>query len=151
MGRAVAAALIDALENHETITMVSEYTGIPVEEIMDIKRASSKPTSLDKPIGEDGDETRGAFLASDDNVEEEVISNDRDARIHRLIDDIREKSSRDAEIIEMTYGLGDYYRPMTRTSVARAIGIKADDVDRSLKRSHLYLQGRLDKTVDSVV
>ena len=107
---------------------------IPVNQEYDIykKRMAGESVNmtnvkLDKPIGEDGDNTMGDLILRQDFVDP-FEAQDEALLLRKLLSALNEK---DRQIIELFYGLvGD---GMSTKDVAEAVGLTAVEVNRALK------------------
>ena len=88
-----------------TIEELSVELELPSEKILEIKEYARETASLDKPLGEDGEQTIGDILVDgDDNTTETAVGR---RLLHddlwKLLDTL---SPREADIIAKRYGLG---------------------------------------------
>ncbi|AYY13904.1 sigma-70 family RNA polymerase sigma factor [Actinobacteria bacterium YIM 96077] len=117
-----------------TVEEVAEEAGLPVERVIELRRVSRDPLSLDTPIGEDGDTSVGEIVEDDDVLQAEDI-----AERHALVDSLRSVLDslppREARIIELRYGLADG-REHTLQDVAEEVGVSRERV-RQLEKHAL--------------
>ena len=107
---------------------------LPVNQEYDIYKRKMKGedinlrnVQLDRPIGEDGDDTLGDIILRQDFVDP-FENEDKDALLRKLLASLKDS---DREIVELFYGLvGD---GMSTKEVAEAVGKSPVEVNRALK------------------
>ena len=93
--------------------------------MIDLREAPQATTSLDKPVGDEGDTALGELLASElPAPEDEVVASER---IDALTDAIGELPAAEREVIELRFGLADG-EEKTRAAIARQMGVSWDRV-----------------------
>lgn len=105
---------------------IADYLEMEVEKVEQARSAIPRTSSLDKPIGEDGESTIGDLLpdpASDQVVEEAISSHDRDV-IHRSLDCL---SQREKDVVMARFGLLGG-QPQTLAEIAEHHGISRERV-----------------------
>jgi RNA polymerase primary sigma factor len=117
-----------------TVEEVAEEAGLPVERVIELRRVSRDPLSLDTPIGEDGYTSVGEIIEDDDVMRAEDV-----AEHHALMESLRtvldSLPPREARIIELRYGLADG-REHTLQDVADEVGVSRERV-RQLEKHAL--------------
>jgi RNA polymerase primary sigma factor len=116
-----------------------------VAEIRALRDAAQATTSLDVPVGEDGDTTLGELFASDrPEPSEEVAENLRVAAIDEALDQL---PARERQVIELRFGLADGEEKSLQ-AIGRELGISADTVHQLENDAlrHLRLDDRLEVT-----
>jgi RNA polymerase primary sigma factor len=108
----------------EEIAEAAEVTLEELEETRDVTRAL---TSLDLPVGAEGDAALGDLLPSEDRgTEEEVEIGLRQEQVREAVERLPEE---EREVIRLRYGLnGDQPTPLTETG--RRLGLSPDQVRR---------------------
>ena len=90
-------------------------------------------TSLDQPVGEDGDTALGDLIpAEPEEPLADIEISLRDEVLGRVLDELPE---RDREVITARYGIGDQ-EPQTLDEIGRRLGLSRERV-RQLERSAL--------------
>jgi len=124
--RKVTAQLADELDREPTDEEIAYAMDMPINKIAHLKSVSVRPSSLDAPIGEDGDTTFGELVSDEneaspfENLHEKSMSNDIRTIISQLDD-------REAEIIRLRFGLdGDH--PLTLEEVGEMFDITRERV-----------------------
>ena len=104
---------------------VAKAAEISVDEIDEIRDAARAVTSLDKPIGEEGDASFGDIVASDEpEPEEEVEVSLRSEALHRALDHLPD---REREVVKLRFGVnGNDPTPLRETG--RRMGLSPERV-----------------------
>jgi RNA polymerase primary sigma factor len=118
------AAQLGRDPSDEEIAQRAELTVDDVQETRDITRSI---TSLDRPIGEEGDAELGDLLESEDlGPEEEVQIGLREEALHAAIDRLPD---REREVVKLRYGInGDDPTPLREAG--RRLGMSPEGVRR---------------------
>ena len=122
----------------EELAVVAE---LPVEEVAELRELNRALTSLDQPVGEDGESSFGDLLASDrPEPMEEVALADRDNRVSQVVADLPET---EREVIRLRFGLqGD--EPLTLRQTGKELGISTERA-RQLEEAGLRRLARSDE------
>ncbi|MEA2429069.1 MAG: polymerase primary sigma factor, partial [Thermoleophilaceae bacterium] len=104
---------------------ISEESGVSIEDMEEIRDAARAVTSLDRPIGEEGDAAFGDIMPSDDlEPEEEVEVSLRAEALHRALDNLPD---REREVVKLRFGVnGDEPTPLRETG--RRMGLSPERV-----------------------
>jgi RNA polymerase primary sigma factor len=102
------------LERQPTDEEISKESGVPIEQIEEIRDAGRAVTSLDKPIGEEGETAFGDLIAAEDMTpEEEVHLTLSEEVIRRTVDELPEP---ERGVLKLRYGInGDEPTPLRET------------------------------------
>jgi RNA polymerase primary sigma factor len=104
----------------EEIAAVAELT---IDEVIELRELSRGLTSLDQPVGEDGETSLGDLMASErPGPVEEVAENDRDRRINEIVGQLPEQ---EAKVIGLRFGLAGE-EPRTLKEAGSVLGISAE-------------------------
>src|SRR5919109_103220 len=106
---------------------VAALAKLPVEQLEEVRRAARAVTSLDRPVGEEGDASFGDLIANEDAPppEEEVrVTLGRDA-LHRALAELPE---REREVLKLRYGLNGDVDPASLEEIGRQLGITRERV-----------------------
>jgi RNA polymerase primary sigma factor len=118
--------LVQTLGREPTIEEVAQAADLPVERIIEFRHLGIDPTSLDAPVGEDGDASMGELL-EDPNAQKPV---EVAARL-LLRDDIATVmeglNDRERAVIERRFGLGGQ-PPSTLEQVGVALGLTRERI-----------------------
>tara|TARA_B100000035_G_scaffold50389_1_gene38973 strand:+ start:5248 stop:6186 length:939 start_codon:yes stop_codon:yes gene_type:complete len=110
-----------------SVFQLSDYLGLPVEEIKDLMCKARQPTSLEIKIGENRDTALIDLLEDetqlpDTLLERQFIKED----IRKLITDLPEMQ---AAVISMRYGIGEeILEPMSMTAIGQVLNMSRDRV-----------------------
>lgn len=110
-----------------SVFQLSDYLGLPVEEIKDLMCKARQPTSLEIKIGENRDTALIELLEDetqlpDTLLERQFIKED----IRKLISDLPEMQ---AAVISMRYGIGEeILEPMSMTAIGQVLNMSRDRV-----------------------
>jgi RNA polymerase primary sigma factor len=98
---------------------------LPIEQVQEVRDAARTVTSLDRPVGEEGDTALGDLLeSSEPDVEEEVEVSLVEETLRRTIEDLPEP---ERDVIRLRYGInGDEPQPLRETG--RRLGLSAERV-----------------------
>ena len=124
--RRISAMMTEALGHEPSDEELAEELGLPLKKLSLLKRASMKTTSLNSPVGEDGD------TSLEEIVEDEKALTPLDklesSNLHDQLDDLRGLlDERETEIINARFGL-DGRTPMTLEEVGRDFGVTRERI-----------------------
>ena len=114
---------------------VAKAAELPLEQVREVRELARAITSLDRPIGEEGETSFGELIPSDaPEPEEEVEVSLREESVHRALEQLPE---RERDVVKLRYGInGDDPTPLRETG--RRLGISPERVrqieSRALKR-----------------
>jgi RNA polymerase primary sigma factor len=98
---------------------LADAAGVSLEELHDLARAARVTTSLDRPVGEEGETSLGALIADGgDEVSDEVIIGLGHEAVRRTVAALPEP---DRTVIRLRYGLDGDEQPQTFAAIARAM------------------------------
>jgi RNA polymerase primary sigma factor len=119
----------------EEIAAVAE---LPVDEVIELRELNRAMTSLDQPVGDDGETAFGELLASDlPQPLEEVSDADRDNRLNALVQDLPEP---ERNVIRLRFGLtGD--EPRTPRQTGMELGITTEQARKLEEKGLQRLAG----------
>jgi RNA polymerase primary sigma factor len=111
---------------------IGEAARLPAERVAEIRDAARTVTSLDRPIGEEGDTAFGELLpAEGEEPWREVEIGTEETVLRRALDEL---SERDRQVVSLRYGLDG--EPMSLAEVGRRLGISRERA-RQLERAAL--------------
>ena len=115
------------LDRDPTDEELSKRSDLPLAEIDRIRDAARTITSVDKPVGDEGDTTLGELLPSDEpEVTEEVDITLREEAIRQAVSKL---PSPEREVVKLRYGInGDDPTPIEETG--RRLDLSANQVRR---------------------
>jgi RNA polymerase primary sigma factor len=107
---------------------IAKAVKLPLKQVSEVREAARVITSLDRPVGEEGESGLGDLLASDDrSVEEEVDVTLTHEAVHSALDDLPE---RERAILKMRYGIdgGNGSEPQSLEEIGRRMGLTRERV-----------------------
>jgi RNA polymerase primary sigma factor len=124
--RRVERSLVQQLGREPTIDEVARAVELPVERLEEFRQLSIDPTSLDAPIGEDGDGSMGELI-EDGNA---TVPPDAAARLllrQHLVRVLDELNPRERIVIARRFGLDDQ-QPQTLEQVGTELGLTRERI-----------------------
>ena len=101
---------------------IAEETGLELELVLEAAKADREPTSLDLPVGDDGETSLGALIATDEaSPHEEVADTLRHEAVQKAIDTLPDK---ERTVIHLRFGTGGE-PPQTLSEVGRRLGLSS--------------------------
>jgi RNA polymerase primary sigma factor len=117
--------LATKLGREPTEQELADAVELPVDQVIEIRKAARPLTSLDQPVGDDGETAFGDLLASNaPNPEDEVVS---DAGTSAVQDAVNRLPERERDVVELRFGLGGR-EPTPLRETGRKLGISAERV-----------------------
>ncbi len=111
---------------------VGQAARLPAERVAEIRDAARTVTSLDRPVGEDGDTAFGELLAAEgEEPWRELEIGTEETALRRAVAELPE---RDREVVSLRYGLDG--EPMNLAEIGRRLGISRERA-RQLERAAL--------------
>jgi RNA polymerase primary sigma factor len=114
---------------------ISERVDLPVDEVIDIRRADRGPASLDQGVGEDGDTSLGDLIASDGPSIEDYVSSE--LNWEALRDAVGTLPENERTVITLRFGL-DREEPKALRETGRRLGLSSERVrqleEKALRR-----------------
>ncbi|MEA2391632.1 MAG: polymerase primary sigma factor [Solirubrobacteraceae bacterium] len=102
---------------------VAEAAELTPEDIAEVRKADRAPTSLDAPIGEDGETSFGALIPADQaDLDEQVADTLRSETLRAAIADLPE---RERTVIELRFGTADE-EPHSLSQAGRKLGLTSE-------------------------
>jgi RNA polymerase primary sigma factor len=120
--RELSATLGRAPEEHE----VAKAAKLPLKQVREVRQAARAVTSLDRPVGEEGDTALGELVAGDAPGPEETlhVSLEQDT-LRRAI---RQLPDREREVVKLRYGLNGDSTPKSLEEIGRQLGLTRERV-----------------------
>jgi RNA polymerase primary sigma factor len=114
---------------------IAAFVELPMDEVIDIRRADRGPTSLDQGVGEDGDTALGDLIAGDGPSIEDYVSSELD--FETLRDAVGGLPDNERTVITLRFGL-DREEPQALRETGRRLGLSSERVrqleDQALRR-----------------
>ena len=120
--RELMAKLGWAPEEHE----VAKAAKLPLKQVREVREAARAVTSLDRPVGEEGDTSYGELIAGDQPGPEETlhVSLEEDT-LHRAL---RQLPERERDVLKLRYGLNGDSTPQSLEQIGRQLGLTRERV-----------------------
>ena len=131
--RRAESDLRSQLGRDATVEEVAEATGLRAQRIRDVEEALQPMTSLDRPVGEDGDAAFGDLLPDQEAGDPATLAVRTDAH-NRLLVLLDALEPRERRIIELRFGLEDG-RMRTYDEIGAEIGLQRERVRQLAKQA----------------
>jgi RNA polymerase primary sigma factor len=121
--RKLEAELSAKLQREPSDEEIAAVADLPVDEVMELRELNRAMTSLDQPVGEDGETAFGELLASDaPEPAEQVADAERERQVEELVGQLPEE---ERNVIRLRFGLsGD--EPLTLRQCGSELGITTE-------------------------
>ena len=114
---------------------IAAFVELPLDEVIDIRRADRGPTSLDQGVGEDGGTSLGDLIASDGPSIEDYVTSELD--FTALREAVGTLPETERTVITLRFGL-DREEPQALRETGRRLGLSSERVrqleDQALRR-----------------
>jgi RNA polymerase primary sigma factor len=118
--------LVAELEHQPTEDEIAKRAKLPVKQVREVRKAARAVTSLDKPLGGEGDSSLGDIVAtSEDNVEEEIHVGLTEETLKRAVSALPE---REQDVVNLRYGMNGDQEPKSLDEIGRRLGITRERV-----------------------
>lgn len=124
--RCIHTRLTDELDREPLDEEIAYEMGIPAHRVTHLKSVSSRPSSLDAPVGEDGNTSFGE-LVGDENQTNPLENLEQKSTYHDMQSIIALLDVREGEIIRLRFGLDDNH-PFTLEEVGEKFNITRERV-----------------------
>ena len=138
--------LLTELERPPTDEEIAGESKLPLKQVREVRHAARAVTSLDKPVGDDGDASLGDIVAvTEGGPEQEVhVSLEHDA-LRRAVDEL---PRREQEVVKLRFGLDGDPDPKSLEQIGREMGLTRERV-RQIEREALNLLA-MNREIDAV-
>jgi RNA polymerase primary sigma factor len=138
--------LLTELERTPTDDEIANEAKLPVKQVREVRHAARAVTSLDKPVGTEGDASLGDIVAvSEGGPEQEVhVSLEHDA-LRRAVNEL---PRREQEVVKLRFGLNGDPDPKSLEQIGREMGLTRERV-RQIEREALNLLA-MNREIDAV-
>jgi len=113
------------LGREPTLEEIAEETNLTPEQVKEVRAAARAASSLDQPVGEDGDAVLGDFVAGDGPLPDEEV--EVSLRSQALRDALQALGARERQVVVLRYGLDDA-EPRTLEEIGRRLGLTRERV-----------------------
>ena len=115
---------------------IARAAELPLEQVQEVREAARTVTSLDRPVGEEGETSLGDLLESAErSPEEDVELSLRQETLRRTVEDLPEP---ERDVIKLRYGIDGAAGPKPLRETGRELGLSAERV-RQLESKALEL------------
>jgi RNA polymerase primary sigma factor len=114
------------LERAPTDEEVAKATKLPLKQVSEVKQAARAVTSLDRPVGDEGETSFGELVAGGEAGPEETLTLSlEEDTLRRAIASLPE---REQEVVKLRYGLNGDTDPQSLEEIGRRLGITRERV-----------------------
>jgi RNA polymerase primary sigma factor len=118
--------LVTQLGRVPTEQEVAKRAKLPLKQVREVRQVARAVTSLDKPIGAEGEASFGELVAADQETpEDEVTYSLQEKALRHAVEELPE---REREIIKLRYGLNGDHDPKSLDAIGRELGITRERV-----------------------
>jgi RNA polymerase primary sigma factor len=126
-------ALSARLGRPPTLEEIAEETGLEPGQVEDLRDVARKVTSLERPLGDDGETELGELLPGrEPSPEEEVEVVLRDRTVREVVHSLPE---RERTVIQLRFGLDGEREPLSVREAARRLELRPAEVQRLERRA----------------
>ena len=129
----VERELTSALGREPTDEEVAAGAELSVEQVTDLRDAARVVTSIDRPVGDDGETAFGDLLPSEGTTPEEEVYLDNQIDVVREV--VAELPDPDRRVIQLRYGLNGDSEPQTLSRIGEELGVSPDRVSQIERRA----------------
>jgi RNA polymerase primary sigma factor len=114
------------LERPPTEEEIAKAAKLPLKQVRDVRQAARAVTSLDKPIGSEGDTSFGDLFGDEaPRVDEEVHISLAEEALHNAV---RSLPDREQQVVKLRYGLDGDEDPKSLEEIGRRLGLTRERV-----------------------
>jgi RNA polymerase primary sigma factor len=118
--------LMTKLERPPTDEEVAEKAKLPLKHVNEVRSAARAVTSLDKPVGQEGDSTFGDLIAGESaEPSEEVHVSLAEQAVRKAVNTLPE---REREVVKLRYGMNGDRDPQSLEQIGRTLGLTRERV-----------------------
>jgi RNA polymerase primary sigma factor len=105
---------------------VAKAAKLPLKQVREVRQAARAVTSLDRPVGEQGETSFGELIAADEPTPEETLHVSLDEQMLRQA--VAHLPERHQEIVKLRYGLNGDTDPQSLEEIGRRLGLTRERV-----------------------
>jgi RNA polymerase primary sigma factor len=133
--RKLESELNNRLQREPTDEEIAALAELPLEEVVELRELNRSLTSLDQPVGDDGETALGELLASDrPEPEEEFAETERERQVNDVVGELPES---ERNVIRLRFGLAGE-EALTLRQTGAELGITSEQArkleERGLRR-----------------
>jgi RNA polymerase primary sigma factor len=118
--------LLTKLGRAPSVEEIAKEAKLPLKQVREVHEAARSVTSLDRPVGTEGDTSLGELMAGDDAPpEEELEISLRQEALRRAI---AELPDRERDVLKLRFGLNGDPDPQSLETIGRALGLTRERV-----------------------
>jgi RNA polymerase primary sigma factor len=118
--------LAPKLGRQPTDEEIAKQAKLPLKQLREVRQAARAITSLDRPIGTEGDSAFGDLLPSEGTTPEEELSVSLEQEVlHRAVGELPE---REQEVLKRRYGLNGDRDPASLEAIGKELGLTRERV-----------------------
>src|SRR5437867_1097154 len=118
--------LMTTLERPPTDEEVAEKAKLPLKHVQEVRAAARAVTSLDRPVGEEGDTSFGDLIAGESSEpSEEVHVSLTERAVRHAVETLPE---REKEVVKLRYGMDGDPDPKSLEEIGRLMGLTRERV-----------------------
>ena len=121
-----------------TAEEVAEEAGLTADKVVELRRVSRDPVSIDTPVGDDGESTLRDFISDTDSIDAVDLA-EHQAMLDELAGVLDSLPEREASIVRLRYGLVDGHQH-TLQEVADRLGVSRERVRQLEKHAMAELR-----------
>jgi RNA polymerase primary sigma factor len=119
-------ALTAKLERPPTDEEIADAAKLSLKHVKEVRAAARAVTSLDRPVGSEGDTSFGELIAGEEaEPSEEVHVSLAERAVRKAVDGLPE---REREVVKLRYGMNGDRDPQSLEEIGRALGITRERV-----------------------
>ena len=105
---------------------IAKTAKLPLKQVREVRQAARAVTSLDKPVGSEGDTSLGELFGDEaPHVDEEVHVSLEQEALHRAV---RSLPEREQQVVKLRYGLDGDEDPKSLEEIGRRMGLTRERV-----------------------
>jgi RNA polymerase primary sigma factor len=112
------------LGREPSLEEIAEAASLPIEQARQVRAAARAATSLDQPVGDQGDAVVGDFLAGEELLPDEQV--ELSLRSQALQQALAALSERERRVLVLRYGLDD--EPKTLEEIGGRLGLTRERI-----------------------
>jgi RNA polymerase primary sigma factor len=105
---------------------VAQAAKLPLKQVREVRQAARAVTSLDRPVGEEGETAFGELIAGDEPSPEETLHVSLDEEVLRRA--VAKLPDRHQEVVKLRYGLNGDTDPHSLEEIGRRMGLTRERV-----------------------
>jgi RNA polymerase primary sigma factor len=114
------------LERAPTLEEIAKEAKLPLKQVREVQNAARAVTSLDRPVGSEGDTSLGELVSGEDAPPEEEL--EVSFRTDALRRAIAELPDRQQDVLKLRFGLDGDPNPMSLEQIGKTLGLTRERV-----------------------